>query len=107
MKALFAALLATVVLSGCAVQSTMVPTGGSRSDGTVKLSYDFGALQIPKVDEAQGLASAKARCGAWGYTGAEPFGGATKMCISPGFGGCDAYRVTVEYQCTGNPPPRS
>jgi hypothetical protein len=107
MKAILAAICATVILTGCAVQSTMVPTGGSRADGTVKLSYDFGALQIPKVDQAQGLAAAKARCGAWGYSGAEPFGGSTQTCINASMGSCNAYRVTVEYQCTGNPPPRS
>jgi len=107
MKVVFAALVAAVVLSGCAVQSTMVPTGGSRADGTVKLSYDFGALQIPKINEAQGLSAATSRCSAWDYTGAEPFGGSTKTCIDSSMGGCNVFRVTVEYQCTGNPPPRS
>jgi outer membrane murein-binding lipoprotein Lpp len=107
MKALFAAILATVALAGCAVQAQMVPTGGSRSDGSVKMSYDFGAFQVPKVNASQGLAAAKARCAAWGYSGAEPFGGGTRSCISASMGSCDAFRVTVEYQCTGNPPPRS
>jgi len=50
MKLVIAALLAAATLSGCAVQPQMVPTGGSRADGTVKLSYDYGSLQIPKVD---------------------------------------------------------
>jgi hypothetical protein len=104
MKALFSALLALTVLAGCAVQSTLVPTGGSRADGTVKLSYEYGALQIPKVDQAQGLVSARQRCAAWGYTGAEPFGGATQSCVSASMGSCNVYRVTIEYQCTGNPP---
>jgi hypothetical protein len=107
MKALFAAILATVALAGCAVQTQMVPTGGSRADGTVKLSYDFGAFQVPKVDEAQGLAAATGRCKAWGYTGAEAFGGGTRTCTNASMGSCNAFRVTVEYQCTGNPPPRS
>jgi len=107
MKFAFAAILAVTMLSGCAVQSTMVPTGGSRADGTVKLSYDFGAFQVPKVDQEQGLAAAKARCAAWGYTGAELFGGSTKTCVNQSMGSCDTFRVTVEYQCTGNPPARN
>lgn len=107
MKALFAAILATVVLAGCATQPKMVPTGGSRADGTVKLSYDFGAFELPKVDAAQGLESAKGRCLAWGYTGAEAFGGETKTCTNAAMGGCNAYRVTVEYQCTGAGPARN
>lgn len=107
MKALFAAILATVALAGCAVQAQMVPTGGSRADGTVKLSYEYGALQVPKVDGAQGIAAATSRCKAWGYTGAEAFGGGTRTCADSSMGSCNVYRVTVEYQCTGNPPPRS
>lgn len=106
MKMILPAVLAAILVSGCAVQSTLVPTGGSRADGTVKLSYDFGALQVPKVDYAQGLQSAKERCGAWGYTGAEAFGGGTKTCINASMGSCNAFRVTMEYQCTGNPPPK-
>jgi len=85
----------------------MVPTGGSRADGAVKLSYEFGSFQVPKVDEAQGLAAAKQRCAAWGYTGAEPFGGSTKTCVNASMGSCNAFRVTVEYQCTGTPPAKS
>ncbi len=107
MKAIFAAILATAMLAGCAVQTQMVPTGGSRADGTVKLSYDYGAFQVPKVDATQGIVAATARCKAWGYTGAEAFGGGTRSCTNASMGSCNAYRVTVEYQCTGNPPPRS
>jgi hypothetical protein len=52
-----------------------VATGGSKSDGTVKLSYEFGLFQEPVVNEQQGLELAKSKCAMWGYTGAEPFGG--------------------------------
>jgi hypothetical protein len=107
MKALITALLATVLLGGCAVPMKMVPTGGSRADGTVKLSYDYGAFQVPKLDPAQGVQDATGRCKAWGYTGAEAFGGSTTTCINSSMGGCNMYRATVEFQCTGNPPPRS
>jgi len=107
MKRLIAVALVSVSLAACAVQTQMVPTGGSRADGTVKLSYDFGAFQVPRVDPAQGIAAATARCKAWGYTGAEAFGGGTRSCTNGSMGSCNAFRVTVEYQCTGNPPPRS
>lgn len=107
MKTLFAAILAVAALAGCAVPMKMVPTGGSRADGTVKLSYDYGSFQIPKLDAAQGVQDATGRCKAWGYTGAEAFGGATTICINSAIGSCNMYRATVEYQCTGNPPPRT
>lgn len=102
-KNLGAVALCMLVLSGCAVQKQLVPTGGSRSDGTVKLAYEYGAFEQPKVDAAQGLAAAKQRCAAWGYTDADPFGGATRTCNSFSSSGCNRYMVTMEYQCTGKP----
>lgn len=88
---------------GCSVQKQLTPTGGSRSDGTVKMSYEYGVFEIPKLDEQQGLSSAKQRCAAWGYTGAEPFGGFTKTCSNSTSSGCNRWIVTSEYQCTGTP----
>ncbi|MES2295473.1 MAG: YecR family lipoprotein [Pseudomonadota bacterium] len=95
---------ATFILQGCAVQKTLEATGGSRSDGTVKFSYEFGMFQIPSVDIAQGTASAEKRCAAWGYTGAEPFGGQTRTCNGYENGSCNHCLVTDAFQCTGNPP---
>jgi hypothetical protein len=94
-----AALLLT--LQGCAVQKQLVATGGSRADGTVKMSYEFGMFEKPVVNIQQGIASATQRCRSWGYTGAEPFGGQTKQCTGYGGGNCNHWTVTVEYQCTG------
>lgn len=98
------AVLIALLLQGCAAQKTMVPTGGSRADGTVKLSYEYGMFEAPKVDMAQGTVAANKRCGSWGYTGAEPFGGETRTCNSYGGGGCNRWLVTVEFQCTGGAP---
>ena len=92
------------VLAGCAVQKDLMPTGGSRSDGSVKLSYETHNFEKPIIDEAKSLKTATDRCRAWGYSGAEKFGGQTRACNMPSFGGCDQWLVTVEYQCTGNPP---
>lgn len=106
MKSLISVAGATAIvlaLQGCAVQKTMVATGGSRSDGTVKLSYEFGMFEKPQVDMQQGIAAALQRCKSWGYSGAEPFGGQTKVCNSYGGGGCNTWLVTVEFQCTGTP----
>jgi hypothetical protein len=102
-KAVGVVLAAAIAMSGCAVQKTMEATGGSRADGTVKLSYEFGLFQQPQVDMAQGTAAALRRCNSWGYTGAEPFGGQTKVCNGYGSGSCNSWLVTVEFQCTGTP----
>jgi len=88
-------------LSGCAVQKQLVPTGGSRADGTIKLSYEFGLFEQPVLDPHQGYAAAKQRCNAWGYTDTEAFGGQMTQCINFNQHGCNRWMATVEYQCTG------
>jgi YecR-like lipoprotein len=57
-------------MAGCARSKKLVATGGSRADGTVTLSYEFGALENPKLDFSQGVSTARDRCRAWGYTDA-------------------------------------
>ena len=95
-------LLTCSVLTGCAVDKTLVPTGGSRSDGTVDLSYEFGAFERPVVNMAQAQPSALERCKAWGYSNAEPFGGEKRQCQAfDGYGNCARFFVTVTFQCTG------
>lgn len=102
-SSLLAVVAFTLAVAGCAVQKTMEPTGGSRSDGTVKMSYEFNMFEAPNVNMAQGTQAALRRCASWGYTGAEPFGGQTKVCNGYSGGGCNSWLVTVEFQCTGTP----
>ncbi|WP_421168003.1 YecR family lipoprotein, partial [Aeromonas dhakensis] len=78
-------------------------TGGSKADGVIRLSYEFGQFEVPQVSEEQAILLAAKRCAVWGYTNAEAFGGITKQCnMSDGFGGCSSWIVTKEYQCTGS-----
>ena len=93
-------LLTIILIQGCAGQKQLVPTGGSRADGTVKLSYEYGLFEAPKLDAQQGMRSAQQRCSSWGYKNAEAFGGSTKSCINISSNGCDRWLVTLEYQCT-------
>ncbi|WP_415583042.1 YecR family lipoprotein [Cupriavidus taiwanensis] len=94
---------AVAILTACASPKKLVATGGSRADGTVKMSYEYGLFETPQVNTLQGAATAKQRCAAWGYKEAEPFGGATKKCINSSSSGCNRWMVTIEYQCTGTP----
>ena len=92
--------LLTIFIYGCAVQETLQATGGSKADGVVALSYDYSEFEVPSYNINQGEDVAKQRCAAWGYGGAEPFGGYTKQCSERGgFGGCRRWFVTVKYQC--------
>jgi YecR-like lipoprotein len=102
--ACLAVAVATCIL-GCARNKELVATGGSRSDGTVVMSYEFGPGEIPKVNTEQGTITARERCKAWGYTDAQPFGGETKQCNSPGSYGCGRWFVSMTYQCLGGNHP--
>ena len=96
-------LASPLALGGCATPMNYAATGGSRSDGTVKLAYQYGGFQQPVVDAKQGRELAKAKCSAWGYTGAEPFGGEVRNCTAYNQYGCAQFLVTAEYQCLGAP----
>lgn len=91
----------TLITFGCATNVVPVATGGSRSDATVQLSYEYGLFQQPVVDTEQAQASALQRCRVWGYSGADAFGGQRSTCEEFSNLGCTRTLVTVEYQCTG------
>jgi len=82
----------------------MVPTGGSRAGGTVQLSFEYGMFEKPQVDVAKATSLASNRCAAWGYSGAQPFGGQMNRCEQMSQYGCSLMMVTVTFQCTGTPP---
>ena len=98
----------SALVTGCArkVEKDWVPTGGSRADATIELSFEYNPeTEIPVQNEQQGLDLAIARCQSWGYRSAEPFGGHKTICTRtmPGAFGQTCYRemVTKQYQCLG------
>ncbi|HLF18764.1 MAG TPA: YecR family lipoprotein [Candidatus Omnitrophota bacterium] len=90
------------VFIGCTVVKVLQPTGGSRADGIIEMSYQYSWLDTVEVDWASALQTAKQRCQAWGYDSAEPFGQATSVCQSGENSFCSDNLVTVKYQCIGN-----
>jgi hypothetical protein len=105
MKSKVLAIGLCVAVAACGTVSQMSATGGSRADGVVRLSYEFGMLNKIKIDEADALRTAQARCKTWGYKDAEAFGGTTRVCQSSGMYGCNHWLVTKEYQCLGGSTP--
>lgn len=88
-------------ITGCATIKTLQFTGGSRADGVVRLSYEYGLFDVPQVNWNQGLATARQVCRGWGYADARVFGGAVNTCRQfNGYGNCIDTVVTVPYQCT-------
>jgi hypothetical protein len=101
-KFIITSIIIAIGVSGCATTKHWSATGGSRSDGVVRLSYEFGMFQNPQVNDQEGIKLAKKRCSAWGYNDTEAFGGITKVCSQPSSSGCALWLVTKEYQCLGS-----
>lgn len=91
--------LMALLLSGYAVTVVPVATGGSRSDGIVKMSYEFSPSTIPQVDQTAAIHNAAQYCKNWGYDTAEPFDAGLTSCSQPSAFGCYMYLTTIEYQC--------
>ncbi len=88
------------LLTSCSTNMEMKATGGSKSDGTVTLSFDHAAIMDPIIDEKKVLQTAKAKCNVWGFRNAKAFGGSTKKCLEEyKTGGCAGFRVKKVYQC--------
>lgn len=91
-----------LMLSACATPTPKVlsATGGSKADGTVQLSYEYGLFEQPVIDYQAAQNTAEKRCAAWGYKNAESFDTGVEQCQAyNGYGNCVRSRVTVTYQC--------
>src|SRR6476620_11819929 len=89
------------ILSGCTTVKVPAATGGSRSDGVVELSYEYGAFEAPDVLWEIANISARERCGAWGYHDARAFGSSKRKCNQyDQFGSCISTVDTIPCQCT-------
>ena len=93
-------LVAVLALSGCATPKHYGASGGSKADGTIKMSYTYGMFEKPVVDESQALTQAIRRCKVWGYASAEAFDFVNRQCQSTDANGsCTSWLVTKEFQC--------
>lgn len=89
-----------LILSACTTIKVPKATGGSKSDGIVELSYEYGMFESPQVDWNEALSTAVRRCAAWGYSTAESFGGTISRCQSyNSYGNCVRNFVTMKFQC--------
>ncbi len=94
-------LVALLLITGCATNITPQATGGSKADGTITVSYEYGVFEQPVVDWTAANRTAKERCKAWHYRNATAFGGTQNQCLAyNGYGSCVRMRVNITYQCT-------
>jgi hypothetical protein len=87
-------------LAACATSQKWAVTGGDRSDGVVRVSYDYPEFQQPEVSDAQAMKIALGRCSGWGYEAARPIPGQTRQCSNMEGANCNLWTVTRKYQCT-------
>jgi hypothetical protein len=92
-------LLTLAAISGCASTQKWSPSGGSREQGVVRLSYEYPEYRQPSVSDSQADALALNRCNAWGYKKVEPIAGQVRQCANMDDGNCNLWTVTREYQC--------
>lgn len=108
MNKLLLLVMMAVVVTGCSSRKDFYATGGSRSDGSIDMAYDFKPFETPVVDYKQAESIANSKCAVWGYNRAEPFGGKTQNCqVRDGWGNCTTGQMIVKYQCIGNITPAS
>jgi len=94
-------LMSLFLISACATNVTPQATGGSKADGTVTVSYEYGMFEQPVVNWTVANSTAKERCKAWHYENAEAFGGSQNRCLAvDGYGNCARTQVNITYQCT-------
>jgi len=94
-------ILALLFSAGCApTLKYLVVTGGSKSDGTLTMSYEYTNTEYPEVQWDAAKISAAERCVGWGYSSAEFFDAGTKVCVrSSSMGQCVRWQVTYTCQC--------
>ena len=96
MRVLTLASISAVMLAAACSTPTQHPvaTSGSKADATVTLTAEFSPNgERPRWGD--GLKTAKKRCGAWGYSGAEELGAIFQSCSLANNYGCTRYRETV------------
>ena len=98
---------AILIISACATDNKFRPTGASRADGIVQLSYDYVLSDRPVLDWVSAQNTAEERCASWGYAGAQKFGGGRQICLTQDiFGRCKSFHVNVAYHCTDAAAPQ-
>jgi hypothetical protein len=103
MKLLLFLILYSVFLAGCSsIPKQWSAIDGSRSDGTITLTYVYRPILDTKpIENNDAVDLATSKCVLWGYAGAEAFGDETKSCNTLGVdGGCTSWRVSKVYQCS-------
>ena len=97
---LIAAAALALNLAACATTQQWNVSGGDRTEGVVRVSYEYPEFEQPELSDAQATQIATSRCNGWGYDDAEPIAGQIRQCGNMDGANCTLWTVTREYQCT-------
>ena len=78
----------------------MAITNGSKADGSITMSYDYGAMEQPEVQWEDANIRADQYCKSWGYTGHQYFDPEITPIAYNAYGSPIRWRVTYKCQCT-------
>ena len=95
----FIILLSTIVLTSCLAATHLVPTGGSKAEGTVEMSAEYRSELDVRIDWEHASAKAYLKCKEWGYCRAEWYPESVRECLILDETGCLLYKVTYFAQC--------
>jgi hypothetical protein len=90
-----------LALAACASAPQWNPADSSRDLAVARVSYEYTISNEPTLSDAQAFELAQNRCKAWGYSNAEMIPGELRDCSVEDEGSCGLWKVTREYQCSG------
>ena len=88
-------------VGACASVPQWSPSSSNRELGVARVSYEHTRAEKPALSDAQAIELATHRCAAWGYARPEMIPGELRDCSVSHDGSCDLWKVTREYQCSG------
>jgi hypothetical protein len=90
-----------LAMTACASAPQWNPSNSSRELAVARVSYEYARAHEPTLSDMQAVELAQNRCQAWGYSRAEMIPGELRDCSVKDEGSCELWKVTREYQCSG------
>lgn len=90
-----------LITAACAVQPKWTPDTSSRDLAVVRVSYEHLKTELPALRDSDAVKLAMNRCSGWGFERAEMIPGELLDCSVNDANGCELWKVTREYRCTG------
>ena len=95
------AILPFLLLTACASAPKWSPSSSNRELGVARVSYEHIRGEQPSLSDAQAVQLATNRCESWGFARADMIPGELRDCSVNNEGSCELWKITREYQCSG------